>query len=100
YAFFPVRLDDIQAEIIFRDLRDGESFNVGEITLFSHYAHHPGSTLCFKIRVGGKTIGYATDNEMLLGYHGAPSAIAKDHPLLPGKVDHEGDHLHKIWHDA
>lgn len=82
YAFFPVRLDDIQANIIFRDLRDGQILNFGSIKIATHYAHHPGSTLCFKIMVGGKTIGYATDNEMLMGYHGSPKEIDIQHTLL------------------
>lgn len=82
YAFFPVRLDDIQASIIFRDIRDSEIITVGDITIAAHYAHHPGSTLCFKIHTGKKKIGYATDNEVLMGYHGSPKVITPNHPLL------------------
>jgi ribonuclease BN (tRNA processing enzyme)/DNA-binding NarL/FixJ family response regulator len=82
YAFFPVRLDDIQAKIIFCDLRDSETITVGNIAISAHYAHHPGSTLCFKIHAGDKKVGYATDNEVLMGYHGAPNAITKDDPRL------------------
>lgn len=82
YAYFPVRLDDIKAKLTFRDLRDHEPVTIGSITLESHYAYHPGATLCFKIHVAGKTIGYATDNEMFLGYHGHPNALDQDHPLI------------------
>ena len=82
YAFFPVRLEDIHADITFRDIRDSDTLYFGDIALTAHYAHHPGPTLCFKIAVGGKTIGYATDNEVLMGYHGSPNAITADHPLL------------------
>jgi len=82
YAHFPIRLEDIQAKLIFNDLRDGHSVSLGDITIDSHYAFHPGATLCFKIHVAGKTFGYATDNEMLLGYHGNPNAIGKEHSLI------------------
>ncbi|MES2344808.1 MAG: response regulator [Chlamydiota bacterium] len=82
YAFFPVRLGDIQAKIIFRDLRDSETITVGNISISAHYAHHPGSTLCFKIQAGDKKIGYATDNEVLMGYHGSPNAITQEDPRL------------------
>jgi phosphoribosyl 1,2-cyclic phosphodiesterase len=82
YAYFPVRLDDIQAKISFRDLRDGQSVSIGKIQIHNHYAFHPGATLCFKIQFGDKTIGYASDNEMLMGYHGNPSGLGRDHPLL------------------
>lgn len=82
YAYFPVRIDDIKAKLVFKDLRDGHPVSIGDITIETHYAYHPGATLCFKIHVGGKTYGYATDNEMFLGYHGNPNAIGKDHPLI------------------
>jgi phosphoribosyl 1,2-cyclic phosphodiesterase len=82
YAYFPVRLEDIRAKLSFNDLRDGYPVSIGNITVDSHYAFHPGATLCFKIHVGGKTYGYATDNEMFLGHHGNPNAIGKDNPML------------------
>ncbi len=82
YAYFPVRLEDMRAKLTFNDLRDGHPVSIGDITVDSHYAFHPGATLCFKIHVGAKTFGYATDNELFLGYHGNPNAIGKDHPLL------------------
>jgi len=82
YAYFPVRLEDIRAHISFNDLRDGHPVSIGDITVDSHYAFHPGATLCFKIHVKGKSFGYATDNELFLGYHGNPNAIGKDHPLI------------------
>lgn len=82
YAYFPVRLDDIKAKLSFNELKEGATIKIGEIEVSTHYAYHPGATLCFKIRVAGKTIGYATDNELFMGYHGHPDAIGKDHPLL------------------
>ena len=82
YAYFPVRLEDIKAKISFNDLRDGYPVSIGDITIDSHYAFHPGATLCFKIHVAGKTFGYATDNEMFLGYLGNPNAIGKDHSMI------------------
>lgn len=82
YAYFPVRLDDIKAKLTFKDLRDHEPVSIGSITVESHYAYHPGATLCFKIHAANKIIGYATDNEMFLGYHGNPNALDKNHPLI------------------
>jgi phosphoribosyl 1,2-cyclic phosphodiesterase/DNA-binding NarL/FixJ family response regulator len=82
YAYFPVRLDDIEAKLTFKDLLEGETVTIGAISITTHYAFHPGATLCFKIQAGGKTFGYASDNEVLMGYHGDPSAIGKDHKLL------------------
>lgn len=82
YAYFPVRLDDIKANLVFNDLRDHSPVSIGNVTIDSHYAYHPGSTLCFRIHMGDKTIGYATDNEMFLGYHGNPNSLGHDSPLI------------------
>ncbi|HPE85188.1 MAG TPA: MBL fold metallo-hydrolase, partial [Chlamydiales bacterium] len=82
YAFFPVRLDEMQAKFHVHQMRDGDTIHIGGLTLETHYTHHPGSTLGFKVRSPTHTIGYITDNEMLLGYHGHPDAIDINHPLL------------------
>jgi len=82
YTYFPVRLDEIQAKIIFHPLRDGEEVSIGNLEVFTHYAFHPGSALCFKIKTPHLTFGYATDNEFLMNYHGHPNAISKTDPIL------------------
>lgn len=82
YTFFPVRLDDIQAKVDFKDMKEGEPFHIGPFEVTTCYAFHAGLTLCFKIKCGKKTFGYVTDNEFLMGYHGNPNKITKNHPLL------------------
>jgi ribonuclease BN (tRNA processing enzyme)/DNA-binding NarL/FixJ family response regulator len=82
YAYFPVRLEEIAAEIIFEDLRPGKTVSIGKIHVDTCYANHPGATVCFKIKVGKKTFGYATDNEVLMGYHGNPLNLKKNDPLI------------------
>lgn len=82
YAYFPVRLDDIQANVVFKDLLESDPFHIGHIHINTHYAYHPGATLCFKFKIHNTTFGYATDNEFLMGYHGNPSLIKKNHVLL------------------
>ncbi len=82
YAYFPVRLDDIKAKLIFKDIEVGVPFHIGEIFIDTDYAFHPGATVCFKFKIDKTTFGYATDNEFLLGHHGSPKLIAKDSPLI------------------
>ncbi len=82
HAFFPVRLDDILADLTFKEIRDGDQIHIGKLTLEMHYAYHPGDTLCFKIKSPHHTVGYVTDNEVLMGYHGHPKDVGKNHPLL------------------
>ena len=82
YTLFPVRLDDMQSKLIFKEIQEGVPFSIGNIHINSHYAFHPGATLCFKIQCHKTCFGYATDNEFLMGYHGNPRAITKSHRLL------------------
>ncbi len=82
YSYFPVRLDDIQARLVFKEMQEGVPFQIGDIKIETHYAYHPGATLCFKFTVGKTKFGYVTDNEFLMNCHEAPSRITKSHPLL------------------
>ena len=82
YSFFPVRLDQMRAEVSFRDLHDSHSYSFGNIEIETCYTYHPGATLGFKITVGEQKIGYITDNEFLVGFRGHPNEITIDHPLV------------------
>jgi phosphoribosyl 1,2-cyclic phosphodiesterase/DNA-binding NarL/FixJ family response regulator len=82
HDYFPVKLDEMQAKFIFHDLADNLPVEIGNIKIHYAYASHPGATLCFKIESKNKIIGYATDNEVLVGYHGHPKKIDYNHPLL------------------
>lgn len=82
HAYFPVSLDDIQSSIFFHDLRDRQNLSFGSIKISTCYAFHPGPTLCFKITVKNKTIGYVTDNEFLMGCHLPPKQSEKKESLF------------------
>lgn len=82
HDYFPVRLDEMQAEFVFHTLQDDGPLEFEKLNLHYDYSNHPGPTLCFKIETATQTIGYATDNEVLLGYHGHPNKVDLDHPLL------------------
>jgi len=82
YAYFPVRLDEMKAKVTFKELRDDRPVSIGDLIIDCHFTNHPGPTVGFKIKAPNKTIGYITDNEVLLGYHGHPNKIHRKHPLL------------------
>ncbi|MEM7175903.1 MAG: response regulator [Chlamydiota bacterium] len=82
HAYFPVRLDEMKAQISFKELRDNRPISIGNLVIDTHFTNHPGPTLGFKIKTPNQTIGYITDNEALLGYSGHPNAIHRKHPLL------------------
>lgn len=69
--FFPVRLEEIHSKLDFRTLHPKTPVQFGPLTLDFHATSHPGGALGFKIKTPKKTIGYITDNEALLGYHGS-----------------------------
>ena len=82
HSLFPINLEEIKAQLIFKDIYERVPFQVGPFVVDTHYALHPGATLCFKITCAKTTFGYATDNEFLMGYHGKPQAIMSSHSLL------------------
>lgn len=82
YAYFPVRLDEMKAKVTFKELRDDRPVSIGDLIIDCHFTNHPGPTVGFKIKSPEKTVGYITDNEVLLGYHGHPNEIHLKHPLL------------------
>lgn len=82
YAYFPVRLEEMRSRILFKELRDTQPVQLGSLTIDTFHTNHPGPTLGFKITSPDKTVGYITDNEMLMGYMGHPKDITPNHPLL------------------
>lgn len=82
YAYFPVRLEEMDSKIEFNELRDTQPVTINEITIDTFHTNHPGPTLGFKIKSPNKTIGYITDNETLMGYVGHPNEIHAEHELL------------------
>ncbi|MBX7067710.1 MAG: MBL fold metallo-hydrolase [Parachlamydiales bacterium] len=62
--FFPVHLNQIQAKLEFKIIESNVPVSMGPLTLDFCSTHHPGHTLCFKIKTPEETIGYVTDNEI------------------------------------
>jgi CheY-like chemotaxis protein/phosphoribosyl 1,2-cyclic phosphodiesterase len=62
YTYFPVSLDQLQAQIAFNDLGE-DTFVVGDATIRTRYLNHTALTLAYRVSVGGLEIVYATDHE-------------------------------------
>lgn len=80
--YFPVKLDEMHADLHFHEFDDEHPLELGNLTLHAARAHHPGVTYCFKFAYKGRVFGYATDNEFLAGYHGHPCQIDLKDPLF------------------
>jgi phosphoribosyl 1,2-cyclic phosphodiesterase len=60
---FPVRLDELGAQLELREIKNGERFDVGEATVRVAKLNHPGGVQAFRIEHEGKILVYATDTE-------------------------------------
>jgi len=60
---FPVRIDETAAHITTREVRAGESFDVGEARVTVARGNHPGGVMAYRIEHEGRSVVYATDTE-------------------------------------
>lgn len=79
--YFPVQMEDMLADIEFRNLPT-DPFVIGPARISWESAMHPGATVGYKIEIGGKKIAWVPDNEFLLGYTGDPRALSREHQLV------------------
>jgi phosphoribosyl 1,2-cyclic phosphodiesterase/GAF domain-containing protein len=62
YAYFPVQLDELDAEIRYHELVEG-SFQIDDVTIRTRYLNHPALTFAYRLEVEGTAIVYASDHE-------------------------------------
>ena len=79
--YFPVQFEDMRAKIDFVVLSP-EPVQVGGLSVTWEYTQHPQATIGYKVEVGGRKVGYASDDEFLIGYHGSPLEITPDSEWL------------------
>lgn len=60
---FPVRLDELGAQIRLREVRSSETFDVGEARVRVAKLNHPGGVHAYRIEHAGRSVVYATDTE-------------------------------------
>lgn len=63
-AYFPLRLDQVPADVEFIEVTSGEAFQVGDMEIVPHEMNHPIVTLGYRIKENGSTFVFATDNEL------------------------------------
>jgi phosphoribosyl 1,2-cyclic phosphodiesterase len=60
---FPVRLDELGAQLSLREVRPGEGFQVGPARVRVAKQNHPGGSYAYRIDCEGRSVVYATDTE-------------------------------------
>ena len=76
-AFFPVRLDDMPAELEFVEMTSDETFEVAGLRVTPHELNHPIVTFGYRVEENGNSFVFATDNELIPPSDGEDGQILK-----------------------
>lgn len=79
---FPVRLDEASARLATREVKLGETFDVGEAKVTVAKGNHPGGVVAYRIEHEGKSVVYATDTEHYACVDPALHALAQGADVL------------------
>jgi phosphoribosyl 1,2-cyclic phosphodiesterase len=79
---FPVRLDEVGARLATREVKLGETFDVGEAKVTVAKGNHPGGVVAYRIEHEGKSLVYATDTEHYACVDPALHALAQGADVL------------------
>ena len=60
---FPVQLDDLSAELGYREARPNQALEIGDVRVKVARLNHPGGVFAYRIEHAGRSIVYATDTE-------------------------------------
>ena len=69
YPHFPVRINELSAQIEYRDLEQGKSIQVGSATVSTVQMHHTAMTHGFKVEDGGRSLFFTSDHEPYRNYY-------------------------------
>jgi phosphoribosyl 1,2-cyclic phosphodiesterase len=64
--YFPIGLDEMNAELIYHDVKPFNNYEINGAKLKTFRANHSSPTISYKITDGDKTIVYLTDNELIM----------------------------------
>jgi phosphoribosyl 1,2-cyclic phosphodiesterase len=79
---FPVQLDDLSAELSYREVRPGQAFEVGAVRVRVARLNHPGGVFAYRLEHGGRSVVYATDTEHYSCVDPTLVALARDADVL------------------
>ena len=68
-GYFPVQMEDMQANLEFNYIED-QPIRIGDVEITWEHMFHPGSTVGYKMAVDGRELVFIPDNEFLKGYMG------------------------------
>lgn len=107
--YLPFPYEDLKADLLVKEMRDGEMMVIGDATLLqSAELDHPGSCLGFRITNSGTVVAYCTDTTHRQGQlNPAVLELARNADLLIHDAQHTPeqkltmpDYGHSSWLDA
>ena len=85
--YFPVGFDELKAEVDFRELVEGQSFEIGDASVSCTRLNHPWIAMAYRIDVDGASVVYASDtapfNDVLLEHEFIEQPPEPGAPLNP-----------------
>ncbi len=79
---FPVRLEELRANIEFHTMESGSRVRIGEAYVTAKELPHPGGSLGYRVECGGKSLVYASDTEYEESLDHEVLSLAKSADLL------------------
>jgi phosphoribosyl 1,2-cyclic phosphodiesterase len=79
---FPVRLDELGAQIDLCEVRSGQAFSIGGAKVRAIKVNHPGGCFAYRIDFEGTSVVYATDTEHYACVDPALRALAQGADVL------------------
>jgi phosphoribosyl 1,2-cyclic phosphodiesterase len=79
---FPVQLDDLSAQLTYREARPMQAFELGEVRVKVARWNHPGGVFAYRLEHEGSSIVYATDTEHYACVDPALKNLAQDADVL------------------
>ena len=73
-VYHPTRLREVPAQVSFRSIRSGRSFQAGGFEVQALSLNHPGGALGYRVNVDGQSICYITDTAPFVPYGEGVSA--------------------------
>lgn len=108
-AYLPFTLDDLRADLLIKEVHDGEKIVIGNSTsVLPRRLHHPGGVFGYRITCRGRTVVYASDVSHPLDRPDLDVVdLARDADLLihdaqytPEEKQQHVDWGHSSWTDA
>jgi phosphoribosyl 1,2-cyclic phosphodiesterase len=90
YAYFPVPLGNLQADIAYAELEEGE-ITIDDVVVRTHYLNHTAICMGYRVEADGVSVAYITDHEPF-GFTGGQDGQVTGGGLRPGPIQ-GGDQL-------